>query len=149
MVPMRRFRWLAVVAVTLVVLGVGLASLFSTADGKGQSTAEGCPLGTAPPRSVVSTNTAPWLKTPSLSGNTTVVPNAVGMAGRASRFNQPAVAVIAAAGLKAKLFTEAVGGGGAWWSVISQSPVAGSTVPIGSPVLLTMRFGCQSVAPGA
>jgi hypothetical protein len=148
MVIVRRFRWLVVVAVTLVVFGVGLAALFSTGDGTGQPTAEGCSATTSPLRSVVPTNPTPSLKKPLLSGSTAVVPNVVGMAGRASMSNQPAASAITAAGLEAKLYTEHFGGYGAWWSVVSQSPAAGSIVPIGSAVVLTMRSGCP-VAPQA
>jgi hypothetical protein len=149
MVMVRRFRWLVVVAVTLVVFGVGLAALFSTGDGTGQPTAEGCAATTSPLRSIVPTNPTPSLKAPLLSGSTAVVPNVVGMAGRASRSDQPAAAsAITAAGLKAKLYTEHFGGYGAWWSVVSQSPASGSIVPIGSAVVLTMRYGCPVTPQG-
>lgn len=98
MVVVRRFRWLAVVAVTLVVFGAGLAALISTGDGTGQATAEGCAVTTSTLRPVVPTNPAPSLKTPSVSGTTAVVPNVVGMAGqsagpanlRSQRLLQPA-----------------------------------------------------------
>jgi hypothetical protein len=140
MVIVRRLRWLAVVAVTLVVFGVGLAALFSTGDWTGHPPAEGYAVTTTTLRSVVPTNPMPSLTTPSVSGSTAVVPNAVGMAGRVSTSNQPAVAAIAAVGLNAKLSTEHVGGNCARWSVVSQSPAAGSIVPIGSAVVLTMRY---------
>jgi hypothetical protein len=147
MVIVRRFRWLVVVAVTLVVFGVGLAALFSTKDGTGQPTAEGCSATTAPLRSVVPTNPTPSLKRPLLSGHTAVVPKVVGIAGRAGMSNQPAASAITAAGLQAKLYTEPFGGSGAWWSVVSQSPAAGSIVPTGSAVVLTMRYGCPLAPP--
>ena len=143
MVIVHRFRWLVVVAVALVVFGVSLAALFSTGDKIGQPTAEGCTATTAPLRSVVPTNRTPSLKTPLQSGGTAVVPKVVGMTGRASMSNQPAAAsAIDAAGLKAELYSQHQGGSGAWWSVVSQSPAAGSIVPIGSTVVLTMRSGC-------
>jgi beta-lactam-binding protein with PASTA domain len=63
------------------------------------------------------------------------------MTGLVTRSNQPAVAAIAAAGLNAKLSTEDVGGSCARWSVVSQSPAAGSIVPIGSAIELAMRYG--------
>jgi hypothetical protein len=141
MVIVRRFGWLAVVAVTLVVSGVGLAALFSTGEGTGHPPAEGYAVTTTTLGSVVPTNPTPSLKTHLVSGSTAVVPNVVGMAGQASRSNQPAVSAIAAAGLNAKVYTEHFGGNGARWSVVSQSPAAGSTVPIGSAVVLTMRYG--------
>lgn len=147
MVMVHRCRWLVIVAVALVVFGVGLAGLLSTGDATGQPTAEGCSPSTAPLRSVVPTNQTPSLKTPLPSGRTVVVPNVVGMTGRASVSNQPAAAsAIPAAGLEVKLYSEHSGGSGAWWSVVSQSPAAGSIVPIGSAVVLTMRDGCP-VAP--
>jgi len=148
MVVVRRFRWLAVVAVTLVVFGVGLAALFSTGERAGHPPAEGHAVTTSTPRSAVPTNRVPSPKTPSVSGSApigsqvnTVVPNAVGMTGRVSRSNQPAVMLIDAADLNATLYTEHSGGNGARWTVVSQSPTAGSIVPIGSAVVLTMRYG--------
>ena len=147
MVLVHRFRWFAVVAVTLVVFGVGLAALLSTGDGRGQPPAEGYAVTTTTLRSVVPTNPTLRLKTPSVSGSpavgsqvNTVVPDAVGMTGRVSRANQPAVALIDASMLNATLSTQHLGGQCARWSVVSQSPSAGSIVPIGSQVVLTMRY---------
>lgn len=149
MVTVRRFRWLAVAAVTLVVFEAGLAALFSTGKGTRHPLAEGYAVTTTTLRSVVPTIRVPSLKAPTVSGSAavgsqvnTVVPNALGMTGRASRSNQPAVVLIDAAGLNAKLYTEHFGGNGARWSVVSQSPAAVSIVPSGTAVVLTMRYGC-------
>jgi beta-lactam-binding protein with PASTA domain len=72
------------------------------------------------------------------------------MTGRASMSSQPAAAsAIDAAGLKADLYSEhQSGSGGAWRSVVSQSPAPGSIVPIGSTVVLTMRSGCPVASLG-
>jgi hypothetical protein len=59
MVRVRRFPWLAVIAVTLVVFGVGLAALFSTGEGTGHPPAEGYAVTTTTLRSVVPTNRVP------------------------------------------------------------------------------------------
>src|SRR3984957_17436329 len=113
MVLVHRFRWFAVVAVTLVVFGVGLAALLSTGDGRGQPPAEGYAVPTTTLRAVVPTNPTLRLKIPSVSGSpavgsqvNTVVPDAVGMTGRVSRANQPAVALIDASMLNATLSTQ-------------------------------------------
>lgn len=148
MVTVRRFRVLAVIAVTLVIFGVGLAALSSTGGGTGQAPGEGYAVTTTTFGSQVPTNRVSPLRAPSVSGSVpvgsevnTVVPDAVGMRGRVSRASQPAVALIDSAMLNATLSTQHFGGNGARWSVVSQSPSAGSIVPIGSAVVLTMRYG--------
>jgi hypothetical protein len=135
MVIVRRFRVLAVIAVTLVIFGVGLAALFSTDGGTGQAPVEGYAVTTTTLGSQVPTSV------PVGSEVNTVVPDAIGMTGRVSRASQPAVALIDSAMLNATLSTQHFGGNGARWSVVSQSPSAGSIVPIGSAVVLTMRYG--------
>jgi hypothetical protein len=57
MVIVRRFRVLAVIAVTLVVLGVGLAALLSTGGGTGQAPAQSYAVTSTTLRSPVPTNT--------------------------------------------------------------------------------------------
>jgi hypothetical protein len=73
------------------------------------------------------------------SGQTTVVPNAVAVAQRSVNII-PVFRVIEAAGLDPRPSEEYVGAGsGNCGAVVSQAPVAGSRVPVGSDVLLNVR----------
>ena len=116
----RRIQYIAVVLCTLAVLSLGLVALFSNgSEAPSSATAECSPPPQPPP----------------VSARMTVVPNAVETAHRANNVIQAGM-VLCRADLNESL--QPLGEKGAWW-VVSQWPAAGSQVPVGSNVVLTVR----------
>jgi hypothetical protein len=120
------FRYLAVVLCTVAVLTLGLVALFST--GSTGSTASG------------GTECVSPAQPPPVSAKTAVVPNVVEISHRGGSVDL----AICRAGLNdttANAPAQPNGRPHCIWPVVSQAPVAGSVVPKGSVVVLTVR-GC-------
>lgn len=118
----------------VVVFALGLVALLSTGDNKGHP-----PSQVYAPFTTTTTTYDGGLHALSAaaatSDQTTVVPNVVGTTQRSNDWLHS----IVTAGLDFKLSSEHVGGDCTNWSVVSQTPAAGSMVPIGSIVVLTVR----------
>jgi hypothetical protein len=138
----RRPRYFAIVLATLTVLGLGLTALLSAGNGNGNP---------PPAYASVTPTTIGGLRelaaAASAQAKTTIVPNVVGT----SLHSLDRLKEISAAGLDSRISPEQVGNctlrtanvrpGSAphQWSVISQTPAAGSRVQVGSDVVLKVR----------
>jgi hypothetical protein len=138
----RRLPYFAVTLATLAVLGLGLTALLSTGNGEGK-----------PPSAYASVTptTVGGLQelatAAAAQAETTIVPDVVGT----SLHSLDRLKEISAAGLDSRISPDQVGTctlrtgnvhpGSAphHWSVISQTPAAGSRVQVGSDVMLTVR----------